>query len=134
MKTRQCIVPLLMSAIALAQTPPATFRGCINRRPDGTLQLAARTSGDVFLLQGDPNLLEEQVNHLVQITGHSQASHTPGPPTLTVDSIRLIAESCTKALPSKKPQPVPGKVGADALAVPVTTTKTADQTTPGVQT
>ena len=134
MKTCHCILLVLASAIALAQAPPATFRGCLNRRPDGTLQLGVRPSGKLFLLQGDPNVLQEHVNHLVQITGHSQASPRPGPPTLTVDTIQLIAESCAKTLPTKKPQPVPGKVGEDALAVPVTTTKTADETTPGVQT
>jgi len=134
MRSWQCIFALLASAVALGQVPQTSFRGCINRRPDGVLQLGVRPSGDLFLLQGDPSLLQEHVNHLVQITGHSQLGQNSGLPTLTVDTIQPIAGSCTKALPAKKPQSVPGKVGEDAVAVPVTTDKTADQTTPGVQT
>jgi plastocyanin len=123
------------TALAAPQSQQKAFVGCLNRLPDGTLQFGAVPSGELFLVQGPTKVLEEHINQLVRVYGEPARSGNEAnvPSTLTVDQIRVLAESCTSALPAKKLEGVPGKVGEDLVAVPLTTTATEDQATPGFQ-
>lgn len=114
-----------------------TFEGCVNRLPDGTLQLGTEPSGELFLLrgQGNVNVMEEHVGQMIRVTGEI----TPGAgnnvhATLAVTKVRMLAESCASPLPTARLESVPGKVGGDLVAVPVTSTLAGDQTTSGFQT
>jgi plastocyanin len=116
--------------------PQKAFVGCVNRLPDGTLQFGAVPSGDLFVVRGETKLVEEHVNQLVRVFGEPSRSGNDNNalPALTVDRVQVLAESCTSVLPAKQFEEVPGKVGEDSVAVPVTTTSTDDRTTPGFQT
>jgi plastocyanin len=118
------------------QAQQKAFMGCVNRLPDGTLQFGAVPSGQLFLLRGQKKLTEGHVNQLVRVFGEPvrSANDNNAPSTLTVARVQVLAESCTSALPAKNLDEVPGKVGEDAVAVPLTTTATEDETTPGYQT
>ena len=52
--------------------------GCINRLPNGTLQLGAIPSGESYVLNGLTNLLERHVGQLVRITGRTEGSGAQG--------------------------------------------------------
>lgn len=123
---------------SLAVTPPlqGKFVGCLNRLPDGSLQFGAVPSGQLFLVRGHTKAVEEHVNQLVRVFGRSsqKSEDTNMLPKLTVNRIQPLAESCTSALPGKQSESVPGKVGEDLVAVPVTNSATEDTTTPGFQT
>jgi plastocyanin len=54
--------------------------------------------------------------------------------TLTANSVQVVAESCTSGLPGSKTEAIGGKVGEDQIAVPMTTTQSSAETTPGFQT
>lgn len=118
------------------QTQQKAFVGCVNRIPNGTLQLGAVPSGEVFQLQDPTKMAEEHVNQLVRVFGVAAQSgkDNNAPRALKVDRIQALAESCTSGLPAKNMEGVPGKVGEDAVAVPLTTTAAQDQTTAGFQT
>ena len=115
-----------------SQPPQSGLTGCVNRSPDGTLQLGLR-SGALYRLQGRTTLLEKHVNQIVRVFGQPQKA-AEGTPVLVVNGVQAIAGTCTAALPGKNPEPVEGKVGEDELAFPVSTTAAADETTPGFQT
>jgi plastocyanin len=123
------------TSLAIAQAPQESFVGCLNRLPDGTLQFGAAPSGELFLVHGQTNLLEEHVNQLVRVFAQPARSSTDNKalPTLTVSGVQTLAESCTSALPARRFEEIPGKVGEDAVAVPLTTTSTEDRATPGFQ-
>ncbi len=131
------VLTLVAWPLQAAQQPAArrTQRtevvGCVARAPDGALQLGATRSGKVYLLPGSAMLLAGRVNQLVRVSGESLGSQAPA---LIVHSVQPLARSCTSVLPAGKPEAVPGKVGADVAAVPVTTTRSAGHTTPGMQT
>jgi plastocyanin len=118
------------------QEPQKAFVGCLNRLPDGTLQFGAVPSGELFILSGSTNLAEEHVNQLVRVFGNLKrdGSNNGTPAMLTVERVQALAASCTSVLPSKTFEEVPGKVGEDAVAVPLTDTSSEDRTTPGFQT
>ena len=124
------------TALFATQTPKTAVVGCVNRLPDGTLQFGAVPSGDLFLLRGQTNLLEEHVNQLVRVFAETAPrSNDNNPlPTLIAGRVQILAKSCTSVLPSKQLDGVPGKVGEDSVAVPLTTTFTEDLATPGFQT
>jgi plastocyanin len=132
------IVLILVGSISVyaPTTPQKTFVGCFNRRPDGVLQFGAVPSGELFTLRGHTNLAEAHVNQLVRVVGDVEQNGNDNVPaaTLTVVQVQALAASCTSVLPSKTVEGVPGKVGEDAVAVPLTNTATEDRTTPGFQT
>jgi plastocyanin len=128
---------LLLLPFAPPSPPPqTTFIGCASRLPDGTLQLGTVPAGRSYRLQGRTRLLEEHMNQLVRVSGQVETGRptNAAPPILTVNTVQPIAETCTSVLPAKNPEPVEGKVGEDSIAIPVSTTAVADETTPGFQT
>jgi plastocyanin len=129
---------LLMGSISLQAAPAEqnAFVGCLNRLPNGTLQFGEVPSGKLFLLGGQTDLAEAHVNQLVRVFGKldHRTSDNNAVPTLMLVRVQTLAESCTSVLPAREPERVPGKVGEDGVAVPITTTLTEDQTTPGFQT
>lgn len=110
--------------------------GCLNQLPDGRLQLGEVPSGHRFLVHDQTNAAEEHVNQLVRVFGESSQSGNSHNlmPTLTVNRVQALAESCTSALPGRTFESVPGKVGEDFVAVPVASSATEAETTPGFQT
>jgi plastocyanin len=112
------------------------FLGCLTRLPDGTLQFGAVPSGELFLLGGQTNILEGHVKQLVRVYGETapRGSDNNALPTLVVVRVQALSNSCTSVLPAKQLDGVPGKVGEDAVAVPLTSTFTENQSTPGLQT
>jgi plastocyanin len=130
---------LMLFGLASLQAMPAAqkpFVGCLNRLPDGTLQLGAVPSGELYLLRGQTNVLMEHVNQLVRVFGQTgpRGSNHSALATLVVGRVQPLSNSCTSALPAKELDGVPGKVGQDGVAVPLTTTFTEGQSTPGYQT
>jgi hypothetical protein len=127
---------MLLGSLHATLAPQKTFVGCLNRLPDGTLQFGAMPSGQLFLVRGQTNAAEEHVNQLVRVFGASSRSGNNHSllPTLTVNRVQAMAESCTSSLPGRRFEGVPGKVGEDIVDVPVTSTATEPETTPGVQT
>lgn len=129
---------LLASTVQLfGQQPPTQLVGCISEVPNGGLQFQASPSGSLYLLQGATSNLTPHVNQFVRITVSAAGNITNGSqalPTLLVQTIDVIDQSCTSALPSEKAVVVGGKVGEGEVAVPVTTSASAGETTPGFQT
>lgn len=127
---------MLMGSLHPALASQTRFVGCLNRLPNGTLQLGAVPSGQLFIIRGSTNALEEHVNQLVRVFGASspRGSNDNVLPTLIVNRVQAVAESCTSILPGQQFESVPGKVGEDLVAVPVTSTPTEAETTPGFQT
>ena len=109
--------------------------GCISQVPNGGLQLRT-ASGTEVALQGDMDLLLEHTNNLVRLRGHQNS--TPGGktalPGFAVQSLEPIADTCVASVPPEHPVTVEGKVGEGEVAVPITTSMSAGQATPGYQT
>lgn len=127
---------LIGSSSSYATTTQKSFIGCFNQRPDGALQFGAVPSGNLFALRGNTNLAQGHVNQLVRVFGDLEVGRRNGhsaPATLTVHRVQALAASCTSALPSATLDEIPGKVGEDTVAVPLTDTSTEDRTTPGFQ-
>lgn len=122
-------------AYAAAQTSQNSLVGCFNRQPDGILQFGARPSGDLFTLRGNTNLAEQHVDQLVRVSGDvEQPVHNAnGSATLAISNVEVLAGSCSAAAPATNADGIPGKVGEDSVAVPLTDTLTEGQTTPGSQ-
>lgn len=76
------------------------------------------------------------LDQLIRINGEANTAkdNNARVPTLTVQSVEFIAGSCVSALPAKKPRAMVGKVREGKVAIPLTTTASADETTPGFQT
>ena len=108
------------------------FVGCLSRLPAGTLQLGVPSSAEVYSIEGNTELLITHVNQLVRVSGRAEAGD--GSSKLVVSSVQVVGDTCTAGLPATKTQTVVGKVGADQVAIPVTTTASSDETTPGFQT
>lgn len=128
---------LLISIMSLgpvqaSDASQATFVGCLSRLPEGTLQLGVPSSGEVYSIEGNTQLLIAHVNQLVRVSGRAEAGD--GASKLVVSSVQVVGDTCTAGLPGAKTQTVVGKVGADQVAIPVTTTASSDETTPGFQT
>lgn len=132
---------LLLLLIWLAPGPnensaQRAFVGCLNRLPSGTLQLEALPSGTLYSIEGDTEPLLDHVDQVIRILGRSRANSNQGNSvlTLTANSVQVIAESCAAGLPGSRTETVGGKVGEDQIAVPMTTTASSAETTPGFQT
>lgn len=133
-----CVLLFLLllgfTSLPAEHTAESTFVGCVNRLPDGTLQLGTIQSGELFLLSGE-DVMEEHVGKMIRVTGDvTPGANNNAHPTLAVVEIQTVAESCTSASPTTRAESVSGKGGEDLVAVPVTTTLTEDQTTTGFQT
>ena len=129
-----CITLGLGGPIAAAQPPASQFVGCITRIPNDGLELGS-PSGNSYRLRGDSSLLARHINQLVTVHGRLN----PGPEgagmrVLDVEAIDRIGDSCASPLPEGKPQTAVGKVGEGEVAVPVTTSASVGETTPGFQT
>lgn len=129
---------LLLSLVAPGQSANSgqkAFVGCLNRLPEGTLQLGTLPSGKVYSIEGNTKPLMAHVDQVIRIFGRSEAnSKGRSVLTLTANSVQVIAESCAAGLPGSKTEAVGGKVGEDQIAVPTTTTASTAETTPGFQT
>jgi hypothetical protein len=114
-----------------AQTTDRDLIGCLTSVPGGGLQLQVRPSGSVYLIEGRAPV--NYVNELIRVRGqiHPGASNKQ---VLTLDQVELVNQSCATALAAQQPVSVVGKVGEGQMAVPVTTSASADETTPGFQT
>ncbi len=125
------IATFVSCAIAAAQSTTTDLIGCLTQVPSGGLQLQTRPSGSVYLIQGRAPV--HYLNELIRVRGqiHLGASNKP---VLTLDQVELVNQSCATALALQQPVSVVGKVGEGQMAVPVTTSASADETTPGFQT
>ena len=130
------LVLLILSAVPQNANPAqSTFLGCLNRRPDGTLQLKAIPSEKVYSIEGDTKPLMGYVNQIIRVQGSPKgAERGTSALQLTTTSVHVVAETCTAELPPSKTEAVGGKVGEDQVAVPETTTESSAETTPGFQT
>jgi hypothetical protein len=127
---------LFTSAVKLrGDVQPVHFVGCISEIPNGGLQFDASRSGTIYLLQGATAQLLQHVNQRVRILATStNANGNQGSPVLTVQTIDFVNDSCVSPLASVNPAPIVGKVGEGQVAVPLTTTASLGETTPGFQT
>lgn len=124
-------VALASCAISAAQTASTDLIGCLTQVPGGGLQLQARPSGSVYLIEGRAPV--HYLNELVRVRGRIH----PGPGNkqiITFEQTQLVNQSCATALPAQQPVAVIGKVGEGQMAIPMTTSASADQITPGFQT
>jgi hypothetical protein len=125
----------LFSIAAQLGAQQSRLIGCISQAPDGGLQFEENPSGSVYQLTGDTARLTQDVNHLVVVsTPSATESQGHSLSTLVVQRINIIDESCTSPAPSAKASPVVGKVGEGQVAIPVTTSASPGETTPGFQT
>lgn len=115
--------------VAQSSSSQTDIAGCLTRAPNNSLQFEVRASGKTYAVSGDVNLLQRHVNQLVAIPGGGTTSDS-----LNVNTLRVISESCTSALPSRNVAAVAGKVGRNIPAPNVSTTLSAGETTPGFQT
>lgn len=118
-----------------AQPSPTDFVGCVSQIPNDGLRLGVGTSGVAYRIDGNKTLRLD-VNKLVRVRGELTAASggNPGLPILRMYSADVIADSCASVLPSENPQAVVGKVGEGQVAIPLTTTASANEVTPGFQT
>lgn len=127
-------VALGLAASIAATAPSDPFVGCITEIPNDGLQLGS-PSGNSYRLRGDSTLLFRHLNQLVKLQGRLNAvPHGTGLPVLDVEAIAMISDSCASPLPEGTPQSAVGKVGEGEVAVPLTTSASAGETTPGFQT
>lgn len=127
MKPLATLIVFLVASVWLCTGQESTaVIGCITQMPNGTVQLQARPSGSVFQLQSTPAVLRH-LNELVR------AHVVPNGNKNVAEQIELLNQSCASALPAQKPVLVVGKVGEGEMAVPITTSRSADETTPGFQ-
>jgi hypothetical protein len=130
----------LIPAIALILSLPANAAssqliGCITPLPNGELQFQAIPSGASYVLRGNTALLAQSIHHLVRITGATGAIVGRDQlPALTAGEVQVVADTCTAPMWFGKLEAIAGKVGAGQDAVPLTTTASAGEVTPGVQT
>jgi len=129
MKSSCIFVVLLAGASLCAGQEPNEVIGCITQMPNGGVQLHARPSGSVFLLQSTPAVLQH-LNELVRVRAHLVANGTRN----FVDRLEFVNQSCASSLPAEKAVSVVGKVGEGQMAVPITSSGSVDETTPGFQT
>lgn len=129
-----CMTFGLIASPVSAESPTNPFVGCITQLPQGGLELSS-PSGNPYRLRGDSSLLLRHINQLVKVHGRlNPAANSVGLPVLDVEAIDRISDSCASPLPEGKPQTAVGKVGEGQVAVPLTTSASADETTPGFQT
>jgi hypothetical protein len=125
-----CILVVLLAGASLCTgQEPNGLIGCITQMPNGGVQLHARPSGSVFLLQSTPAVLQH-LNELVRVQAHLSGNGTRN----FVDRLELVNQSCVSSLPAEKAVSVVGKVGEGQMAVPITSSGSVDETTPGFQT
>lgn len=126
---------LLGSAVQLLGQPqPVQLVGCLSQVPNGGVQFQANPSGTTYFLQGNGSALTQHLNQIVSITGSSAGKENGNQaPTFVVQTIDVVHQSCTAPLHGK-PVAVVGKAGEGQVAIPVTTSKSTGQTTPGFQT
>jgi hypothetical protein len=127
------LVAVAGSTISTAQPTTSELIGCVTQVPNGGLQLQASPSGSVYLLEG-PNSPVQHLNQLIQVRGQVLAVQSAKKLILRVDQLQLVNQTCASVRPAQKPVAVVGEVGEGQMAVPVTTSASADQTTPGFQT
>lgn len=124
----------LAGSTAAAEPPASQFVGCITQIPQGGLQLGS-PSGKSYRLRGDSALLARHINQSVEVRGRlNPAPNGAGLPVLDVVAIDRISDSCAAPLPATKPEAAVGKAGEGQVAVPLTTSASAGETTPGFQT
>jgi len=131
------VLIILCSSVA-AQTSAnqvTQFSGCISQVPGEGLQFQAEPAGKLYVL-GNSSLAAQHVNQRVRLRGavYSGSSQGFNPPVINVESIEVKDKSCTSGTPAHKPVAVVGKVGEGQMAIPVTTSGSAGETTPGFQT
>jgi hypothetical protein len=127
-----CALPVHLAG----QNTEKQFDGCLTEIPNGGFQFEASPSGTVYVLSGNSDELAQHVHEFVRV----RASRVPSkndnqaPLRLSVQTIDVIGQSCTSVLPGENPVAVGGKAGEGQVAVPLTTSASAGETTPGFQT
>ncbi len=127
--TFSLVIVLLATASLCAGQEPREVIGCITQMPSGGVQLHARPSGSVFLLQSTPAVLQH-LNELVRVRVHLVANGSRN----LVDRLESVNQACASSLPAAEAVSVVGKVGEGQMAVPITSSGSVDETTPGFQT
>jgi len=126
---------LLASSSLQAQAPQTQFVGCVTNVAGAGFQLTSIPSGSSYLVQGNPALLQQHANQLVRVQGTLDArTGNQAPPSLIVQNLGIVSEICVSALGVREPVAVVGKVGEGQVAIPLTTSASAGETTPGFQT
>lgn len=120
----------LFASSAIAQSTGVV--GCVYQDPAGKLWLQAMPSRTRVQLTGNTNLLLHHVNEIIALP--DPTSNSVSPTQLSVDRLRVIAETCTSVLPADRPQYVGGKTGIVTSEANVSSTASASETTPGFQT
>lgn len=131
------VLSLLLAGVTQVEVQAqAELVGCISQIPNGGLQLEVGPSGISYAIEGDPNVLVRNIHHLVRVHGQETSAATQGnpQPVFKVQQLEQIANSCTSPLPASVPVAVVGKSGEGQVALPITTSVSAGQTTPGFQT
>ncbi len=108
-----------------------TVTGCLASNGGGfTLGAANRA----YQVAGNAGQLQSHVNQTVQISGRlNDHTHSGGgTPSIAVERIQMLVASCPA--PKDMPSAVTGKAGNESDAIPYSSTATAGQTTPPVQT
>jgi hypothetical protein len=132
MRLGYVVLVIALGSVAVAQTAPDEFVGCLSQDANGTFLLGTVPSGRTYSLIGPVNLLQRNLNETVAMTAHVTTGTAR--PSLAVESVRTVTQSCTAPLPSDNKLKVAGKVGIVQVAVPITLAGNADKTTPGFQT
>lgn len=123
---------MLPSCSVLAEQP-LVMSGCLSQDASGTLHFQDEQSRRVYRLQGDMEGLQRGMNRLITLSGNLVANAASAP-MLSVVQYRVISNTCTSVLPSNEQFEVSGKAGPVAVAIPVTSSGRANETTAGFQT
>lgn len=116
----------------LLHAQEAQMIGCLSQDASGVFRFVATPSGRTYNLQAGAAALQRHINQELAITGRAN-SNAPSP-SFNVVQLRVISESCTSVVPSNERFAIAGKVGQTQAAIPVTSTASAGETTPGFQT
>ncbi len=106
--------------------------GCLARQGDQyvLLQGPPRTT---YLLRGNSEQLKQHMGELVRVSGRLQVAR--GSAAFIVTSLDRLASHCWRQIPpGSATDAITGKTGPQGVSIPVTTTGTVGETTPGVQT
>ncbi len=122
------LVLVLAAACAWAQQT-SRVDGCLALR-DKLYVLVQGQPRTIYRLEGQPQQLKQHLGELVRIEGRV----TPGR-ALRVAKVDKLAPDCSTMIPpGSATDSVAGKVGNEQVQIPVSTTGTAGETTPGYQT
>lgn len=103
--------------------------GCVSQQGNRYVLMQPR-EGRWYQLRGDQSQLQGNVGKLVKVTGKLELGKTSA---FDVQKMDKVQDKCELEAPPV-PSPATGKAGVQGKAETVTSTATAEQVTPGVQT